>query len=594
MYQKSRAQGFTLIEAVIGGALFLILALAVYQVYVSIFAVIAANQDQTLAVELANEQFEIVRNMSYSNVGIPSGIPTGVIPEVQNITRGNIPFTVTTIVRNTAISLGSVSASTTASTSPSEKLVAVTVSCDSCKNFKTLTLTGQIAPKNLIVDTVDGALSIKAFNANGIPIVGASVTVTNTSTTPAITVVDTTNNDGLLQIVGVPPSSSSYHIVVTKAGYSTDKTYPSGASGNPTPTKPDATVLSQKVTSASFSIDQLSSLSVSSVTNGCTLVPNVGFTLAGSKTIGPNVPKYSATTTTGGTGKMTLNNMEWDAYSFGLNSASYDLAGLNILNPVQLNPGSNQQVLLVVAPKNPDSLLVTVEDSSTNLPLTGATVTLAKSGFSSTLTTGQGFIDQTDWSGVAGHDAYTTNEYFSDDGHVSKNTPVGDINLLPFAGIYPSSGLLQSSTFDAGTTSNFVNLVWQPGSQPLASGTTSVKLQLATSPSSTPSSWNFVGPDGTGATYYTSANSSIGSMHNGDRYLRYQALLSTASATNTPDLSDVAFTFSTACTPPGQVLFQGLTPGTYTLTTSASGYTTNSVPVTINSPWSSQTVVVSP
>ena len=57
MYQKSRAQGFTLIEAVIGGALFLILALAVYQVYVSIFAVIAANQDQTLAVELANEQF---------------------------------------------------------------------------------------------------------------------------------------------------------------------------------------------------------------------------------------------------------------------------------------------------------------------------------------------------------------------------------------------------------------------------------------------------------------------------------------------------------------------------------------------------------
>ena len=83
-------------------------------------------------------------------------------------------------------------------------------------------------------------------------------------------------------------------------------------------------------------------------------------------------------------------------------------------------------------------------------------------------------------------------------------------------------------------------------------------------------------------------------MHNGDRYLRYQALLSTASATNTPDLSDVAFTFSTACTPPGQVLFQGLTPGTYTLTTSASGYTTNSVPVTINSPWSSQTVVVSP
>jgi hypothetical protein len=83
-------------------------------------------------------------------------------------------------------------------------------------------------------------------------------------------------------------------------------------------------------------------------------------------------------------------------------------------------------------------------------------------------------------------------------------------------------------------------------------------------------------------------------MHNGDRYLRYQVLLNTPSATNTPDVSSMAFTYSTACTPPGQVLFQGLSSGTYTLTTSATGYVTNVVSITIGSSWMSQTVVLTP
>src|ERR1700733_10128339 len=111
-------RGFTLIEAVIGTALFLIVALAVYQVYVAIFNLIDTNQVQVLAIDLANEQFEIARNMPYASVGTVDGLPAGVIPEMQEFTRGGIPFTVTTIVRSIALSLGSVNASSTGSTSP--------------------------------------------------------------------------------------------------------------------------------------------------------------------------------------------------------------------------------------------------------------------------------------------------------------------------------------------------------------------------------------------------------------------------------------------------------------------------------------------
>ena len=599
--------GFTLIEAIVGTALFLIVALAVYQVYVGIFNLIYSNQDQILAIDLANEQFEIARNMPYANVGVQGGLPSGVIPEFQTLTRGGISFSVTTIVRSINIPLGSTGTGvgSTSSTSPSEKLVAVTVACaatSTCsKNFNSLTLTTDIAPANLITDSTDGALSIKAFNANGIPIVGANVTVTNSSTTDPITVNDTTNDSGYLQILGVPPASTVYHIVVTKPGFSTDQNYPA-SSTNLHPTVPYATVLSQQITSTSFSIDQTSTFNVSTVAPSCTLVPNFGFTIVGSKTIGPGVPKYAATTTTGGTGTDILNNMEWDAYTFGLNSSSYDLAGVNILNPVQLNPAGSQNILLTVLPKNPDSLQVTVKDGSTGLPLSNATVALTKTGYiGSPLTTGQGYFAQTDWSGGSGQVNYVnTNQFFSNNGNVSINTPVGDINLATTSsgGKYPTSpsnGLLQSSTFDTGTSSSFINLVWLPGSQPLAVGTTSVKLQLATSPFNTSTTtWNFLGPDGTAATYYTNANASIGTMHNGDRYLRYQVLLNTPSATNTPDVSSMAFTYSTACTPPGQVLFQGLSSGTYTLTTSATGYVTNVVSITIGSSWMSQTVVLTP
>jgi Tfp pilus assembly protein PilV len=595
----NRLRGFTLIEAVVGTALFLIVALAVYQVYMGVFNLIYSNQDQILAIDLANEQFEIARNMSYASVGVQGGLPNGIIPEFQTLTRGGIPFSVTTIVRSINIPLTSTS---TSSTTPSEKLVAVTVACaatSTCsKNFKSITLTTDIAPANLITDKTDGALSIKAFNANGIALVGANVTVTNNSSTDPITVNDTTNDSGYLQILGVPPASNVYHIVVTEPGYSTAQNYPS-SSTNPHPTVPYATVLSQQITSTSFSIDQTGTLNVSSVTPSCTLVPNVGFTIVGAKTIGPGIPKYAATTTTNSSGTNILNTMEWDAYTFGLNSSSYDLAGVNILNPVTLNPAGSQNVLLTVLPKTPDSLQVTVEDGSTNLPLSNATVALTRASpsYSNSLTTGQGFFAQTDWSGGSGQSNYlTANQFFSSNGTISINTPVGDINLATTSpGKYASSGLLQSSTFDTGTSSSFINLVWLPGSQTLAVGTTSVKLQLATSPFNTSTTtWNFLGPDGTSGTYYTNANASIGTMHNGDRYLRYQVLLNTPSATNTPDVSSVAFTYSTACTPPGQVLFQGLSTGTYVLTVSATGYVTNTTNVTIGSSWASQTVVLTP
>lgn len=81
---------------------------------------------------------------------------------------------------------------------------------------------------------------------------------------------------------------------------------------------------------------------------------------------------------------------------------TYDLGGTIPSLPFTLNPDTHQNISLIVVPKNPRTLLVTVKDVGTGLPISGATVRLQKSGYDVTNITGRGYMSQTDWSGEMG------------------------------------------------------------------------------------------------------------------------------------------------------------------------------------------------
>ena len=582
----SKNKGFTLVETLVGAAVFLVIATAAYQAYVSLFTLISQNQYKILALNLANEQFEILRNLSYSDVGIPGSIPNGKIPHIQTLSRGGINFTVTTTIRNVDQPADGTVGGTPGDTSPADnKLAEVQIDCSTCKNFTPFTLTTTIAPKGLETASTNGALFIKVFDANGVAVQNASVHVVNTAVTPNITIDDVTDTNGLLQIVDAPTSTSAYQITVSKSGYSTDKTYTPGAAGNPNPFKPHATVVVQQVTQVSFSIDRTSPITLSTITNTCTAIPSSGLTFVGSKTIGPGIPKLSANLTTDGSGTYASSSIEWDIYSIAGNDSSYDVAGINPLNPVAINPNSPQNIQVVLSPKNSKALLISVKDSSTQLPIADATVTLTgPSSYSSTQTTGIGSLNQTDWSAGG---SYTT-----DDGNISVTSPVGDIKLRNVFGAYNPSGWLESSVLDTGSASNFHNLIWLPSDSPAS---TSVRLQIATATTSTATTtWNFLGIDGTGATYYTVSNAAINAIHNGDRYLKYRVFLTTQSTSTTPNVSDIGFTFTSECVPPGQVLFQGLTTGTYHAVVSKSGYTDSTMDIPVSASWQGQDILLAP
>ncbi|HJQ08394.1 MAG TPA: hypothetical protein VJ836_02820 [Candidatus Saccharimonadales bacterium] len=100
---------------------------------------------------------------------------------------------------------------------------------------------------------------------------------------------------------------------------------------------------------------------------------------------------------------------------------------------------------------------------------------------------------------------------------------------------FQPSGTFDSSTFDAGASAayNYITFtITEPAS-------TNVRLQIAANDDNT--TWNYVGPDGTAATFYDVPGTIR--LNTAGRYLRYRATLS-GPGTSTPVFSDISINYS--------------------------------------------------
>ena len=104
------------------------------------------------------------------------------------------------------------------------------------------------------------------------------------------------------------------------------------------------------------------------------------------------------------------------------------------------------------------------------------------------------------------------------------------------------SGNFVSSTKDsnppAGQVPTWSTLSWDASTP----ANTNINFQLAAS-NSVNGPFNFVGPDGTAGTFFTTSGASI-SQFDGNRYLEYKAYLTTTDPTMTPTLNDVTVCYS--------------------------------------------------
>ena len=105
------------------------------------------------------------------------------------------------------------------------------------------------------------------------------------------------------------------------------------------------------------------------------------------------------------------------------------------------------------------------------------------------------------------------------------------------AGAYQTSGTFESQTFNAGSTVSF-NYVTINDNEPAG---TNVKFQVASSSSDGPV-WTYLGPDGTGSTYFDNSGPVYLSQISG-QYFRFKATL-TGDGTDTPTLLEFTLNYS--------------------------------------------------
>ncbi len=553
MRLSKQNQGFTLIEILVSLAIFALFVVGIYGGIQLVFRIVYQSRVTIIESAILNEQVEIVRNLAFADVGIVGGSPSGLLARTVTTTRNNIDFEITRTIRNIDDAYDGTVGGNPNDTAPADyKLVQIEINCSSCNQRNPLSVQTYVSPKYLEGNPENGALFVQVFDASALPVQGAQVHVVATSTAVPVDFTDTTDNDGMLRIVDLSQGLGAYDITVSKSGFTNDATLRATQS-IPNPVKPPASVIAQDVSEISFAIDQISSVDISTIDEQCQVVASVPFTFRGTKLLGtdPNTLKVNSSVQTSGSGTYTFPSLEWDSYAVSV--SDYDLIGSIPNIPFTLLPASNQPVQLIVGSNASNSLLISVRDGITGQPVPNASVQVSSGGFDQTKITGVGSTRQTDWSLGSGQLFFSNqSQYWFDDGGIDVNNPDGDIKLLQIGQNYVASGELESSIFDLGTGVDYVNIIWEPISQP---EDTDLKFRIATADNTNPSAWDYFGYDGTTSTYYTIENSVINSLHDGDRYLRYKAYLGTSNSTSTPVFSDISFTFTNSCTPPGQAYY---------------------------------------
>lgn len=377
-----------------------LVASAVLTVFMAMAAIIVQTGMRSLgevrlrseAVRIGQEKLEMARNLPYESIGTIGGIPAGPLPAHSEEQVGNVLFKVDISVLFIDDPFDG--------KAPDDlipvdyKRVKVAVSWGGLfASREPVVLLTDVSPAGIETAEDQGTLSVLVFDSQGKAVSGAKVHIEAT-VNPVINMDVYTDEYGSVLIPGAPICNACYKINVSKAGYTTDRTYGTDEVDNPI--KPHVSVLEGKVSAVSFAIDVVSSLTIK-VTHDSTMnyapFSGVQFILQGTKEIGRTadddpVYKVSQSLVSGSGGNVTVSNIEWDNYTISLPSNStVDYAGSWPLNPISVGPGSAVAVTMVVKAASPHSLLMQFLDELQQ-PTSGVDVQLTGMGLISTQSAG--------------------------------------------------------------------------------------------------------------------------------------------------------------------------------------------------------------
>ncbi len=247
--------GVTLIDTIVGTALMLVVFLGISAAFQLTIEVVSNSKARAGAIALANERMEYLKSLSYSQVGVLGGIPAGIVPQLETVTLNGVSYTRRTLVYYSDDPADGSGALDTNAIIADYKTIRVEISWMTKRVSRSIQTVGRMSPQGIETAVPGGILTINVVDANNAPLQDAQIDITNTSTTPTVSIRTYTNDVGSITFIGAP-ASSQYQIVVSKTGYSTARTY-SVTAQNVNPNPRHLTVSNNLTTSYTFAIDVL-------------------------------------------------------------------------------------------------------------------------------------------------------------------------------------------------------------------------------------------------------------------------------------------------------------------------------------------------
>ena len=383
--------GFSLIETVIGIFILALISLSLYALINFTLKVIWESKAKITATQLANSRIELAMNLDYENVGTLGGIPAGPIEQSETILRNGIEYTVATDVQYVDDEFDGTEDGDPDDLLPTDyKKIRVEVSWNYRLQSEPVILVTNIVPPGLESAVGGGTLKILVYDAEGVPVASADVTIDNTDVDPIIGIDTQTDANGYVILPGSPESTEGYQISVTKSGYSSDQTYATTPE-LPAPEKPHASIFEGQTTNISFAIDKPADLNVTVQNEFGIPLSGVVFDVQGADIIGYDgetpIYRYDNSHTTNGLGQINLTDVRWDSYTFTpTNGSPYDISETDPIQPIDLLPDTNQNLLITLDPNQPHSALIIVKDINDS-PLVDATVHFYTASLDETATT---------------------------------------------------------------------------------------------------------------------------------------------------------------------------------------------------------------
>ncbi len=388
-----KRKGTTLIEALAFLFVFSVIVVTFYSAWLLSTKHILLAKNRLVAIELAKEKMEIIRNLPFEKIAHTTGFPAGNLLQNEDIVRSGGTYRVLTQIRSVDDPYdGTLGGSPNDVNFIDYKEVKISVAWGI--NAQSVSLISRFVPSG-IEQSASGlgvlVVNVTSEKDGGALVSGSSVRIRNTGL--GFDETHATDSLGRLMLVGIPESIYGYEITVNKSGYETVSTLPPYPTTAYKPEHEHASVVGSALNTMNIYQNKKANLTIETKDFLGTEVGDVDFHLVGGRVLGVDAidPKnisysFDVNDATDGSGKKTFTNESPGNFSINVTESGMQVVGMSEPFSFILAPNETKKLSVKLCSETTTALLFKVKRMADATPMVGANVHIVKNDLSYDLT----------------------------------------------------------------------------------------------------------------------------------------------------------------------------------------------------------------